>query len=71
MKCNGCNKTLEVGDQYIEDTASGYLNDEPDAEFDSLVSEILGGTDGKIFYCSDCTTPGGDYILQTVLDDED
>lgn len=71
MKCDGCGKTLEVGDQYIEDTASGFLDMELDPKIDELMSTLLGGKDGKIFYCSDCTTPGGDYLFNTYYGDED
>ena len=71
MKCDGCDKILEVGDRYIEDTPSGFLNEDPDPVFDELAVMILGGSDGKIYYCEDCTAPGGDYLFNTFYGDEE
>lgn len=74
MKCAGCNKELEVGDLYIEDSPSGFMKQESefdDLMFDDLISDILGGSGGKIFYCENCTIPGGDYMFSTVYGDED
>lgn len=34
MKCVGCNRDLEVGDQYIEDTASGFIHGEANPAVD-------------------------------------
>lgn len=68
MKCSGCDKEFQEGDRYIEDTASGFMaafGDQGTAEFDGLISTILGGEDGKLFYCEDCTTDGGVYNLKT------
>jgi hypothetical protein len=71
MKCAGCSRNLEVGDRYIEDAASGFLKSEGDPEIDGLIAEILGGSGSTIYYCEDCTTPGGDYLFETVYGDED
>ena len=70
MRCSGCRRELEVGDQYIEDTTSGFMGREADG-MDDLMAEILGGTGGKIVYCEDCTQDGGDYFFSTVYGDED
>ena len=77
MKCCGCNRTLEVGDLYIEDTASGFMGkenpDESDTDADNLVAELLGGVGGKVFFCEDCTDTESDgrYRFETVYGDED
>lgn len=75
MKCAGCNRELEVGDRYIEDSATGFMEshgDGPSAvpDFDDLAALVFGGSDGKIRYCEDCTQPGGDYLFETVYDEE-
>lgn len=73
MQCAGCNRELEVGDRYIKDSASGFMaafGDDGNAEFDGLIAQILGGTDGEIIYCEDCTESGGDYLFETVYGDE-
>lgn len=69
MKCSGCRRELEVGDQYIEDTASGFMGHEADG-LDDVMAQLLGGTGGKIIYCKDCTQEGGDYMFSTVYGDE-
>jgi hypothetical protein len=70
MRCAGCNHEIEVGDQYIEDTASGFSKQDTVPEVDGLISELLGGTNGKVVYCEDCTQEGGDYKLETFYGDE-
>jgi hypothetical protein len=71
MICAGCRRELEVGDQYIKDTASGFTGGGNSA-FDGLISEIMGGTGGEIFFCEDCTTTTSDgkYLFETVYGDE-
>jgi hypothetical protein len=73
MRCVGCNREIEIGDSYIEDTASGFmsaLGTETDAsEIDGLVAELLGGTNGKVVYCEDCTQEGGNYKFETFYGD--
>jgi hypothetical protein len=74
LKCFGCSRTLEVGDRYIEDTASGFGEMENgSAEVDGLIAELFGGRDGKVVFCEDCTThtPDGRYQFETVHGDED
>ena len=73
MKCAGCQRELEVGDRYIKDAASGFMASMGDAgspDFDCLIAEVLGGSGGEIFFCEDCTEPGGDYLFETVYGDE-
>jgi hypothetical protein len=70
MRCSGCRRDLEVGDQYIEDTASGFM-DRADDGLDGLMAEIMGAGNGKIVYCEDCTQDGGRYRFNTVYGDED
>lgn len=73
MKCAGCDRELEVGDRYILDSASGFLaagGTEVTSEFDGLMAQILGGEDGKVAFCEDCTTEGGDYLFETFYGDE-
>jgi hypothetical protein len=69
IKCAGCNRDLEVGDRYIEDTPSGFMGE--DSGHDELIAEILGGKDGKIYYCDNCTIPGGEYMFETYYGDDD
>lgn len=68
-KCAGCNKELEVGDLYIEDTPSGFMKDDSDNVIDEIIVDILGGSNGKIYYCEDCTESGGDYLFNTFYKD--
>jgi hypothetical protein len=73
MNCAGCRRELDVGDQYIEDTASGFLG-RPDNGMDDLMAEILGSGKGdKIIYCEDCTeqVDDGRWKLHTVYGDEE
>lgn len=71
MNCAGCNKEIGVGDKYIEDTASGFMGEEADPGVDEIISEILGGVGGRVFYCEDCTAPGGDYLFETFYGEEE
>jgi hypothetical protein len=71
MKCSDCNRELEVGDRYIEDSASAFLGRDADPEIDGLIADILGGTGGKVVYCEDCTQEGGHWKLNTVYGDEE
>lgn len=72
MTCAGCQRDLEVGDQYIVGTASEYLRQDVSSEVGGLLAEILGGRpDSKIVYCEDCTQAGGDFMLSTYYGDED
>jgi hypothetical protein len=76
VKCAGCQKELEVGDRYIEDTASGFIGKESNPEIDSLVADIMGGdasgsTEGKVVFCDDCTVSGGDYLFETYWGDDE
>lgn len=71
MKCAGCQRTLEIGDRYIEDTASGFLKEDGNPELDGLIAGIFGDSGGKIRYCEDCTEDGGDYLFETVYGDEE
>jgi hypothetical protein len=70
MRCFGCQRELEVGDNYIKDTASGFL-DKPSSDADSIIGDLFGGVGGQIVFCEDCTTNGGRYMLNTVYGDED
>jgi hypothetical protein len=70
MRCSGCRRELDVGDHYIEDTASGFLGREADG-LDDLMAEVMGGRSGKIIFCEDCTQDGGDYLFETVYGDEE
>jgi hypothetical protein len=70
VTCAGCQRELEVGDNYIEAAASEYLDIE-DTGVDGLMAEILGGTSsGKIIYCEDCTQAGGKFRFSTYYGDE-
>lgn len=71
MRCAGCNRELDVGDLYIEDTSSGFTKSASDPAIDGLIADILGGSGGKVSFCEDCTEPGGDYLFETVYGDED
>lgn len=70
MTCAGCRREIEIGDQYIEDTASGFTDAEAAPEIDGLISEIMGGAGGKVFFCEDCTEPGDKYLFETYYRDE-
>lgn len=78
MICADCKRELEIGDQYIEDTASGYVGAEADPTIDGLIADIFGGDDtlsggagGKVIFCEECTVPGGDYRFITYYGDDD
>ncbi len=70
LRCAGCNRELQVGDRYIEDSASGFMKKDDGPELDDLMALVLGGSGGKIRYCEDCTQDGGDYFFETVYGDE-
>jgi hypothetical protein len=70
MNCAGCRREIEVGDRYIEDTAGGFIDKDTAPEINGLISEILGGANGKVFFCDDCTVEGGDYMFETYYGDE-
>lgn len=70
MKCAGCQRELEVGDLYIKDSASGFTGADADPEIDGLIAEIMGGANGEVVFCEDCTEDGGDYLFDTVYGDE-
>ncbi len=65
MKCFDCKREIEIGDRYIEDTASGYAGTEANPEVDGLIADIFGGAAGKVVFCEDCTVEGGDYMFET------
>jgi hypothetical protein len=72
MKCFSCNNEIEVGDRYIEDTASGFLRTEQSPEVDAVIAELFSGRmDGKVVFCDECTTEGGDYNPQVYYGDDD
>lgn len=70
MICAGCRRTLEVGDQYIEDTASGFIDQDADPLIDGLIADIFGG---RVIFCEDCTetTREGRYRFSTYYGDEE
>jgi hypothetical protein len=69
MKCFGCQR--DIGDRYIEDTASGFIGVEDTPVVDDLIADIFGGgPGGKVIFCDDCTTEGGDYMFETFYGDE-
>lgn len=65
MNCVGCNKEIEIGDRYIEDTVSGFLRSETEPDTYGIIAELFGGAGGKVFFCEDCTEDGGDYLYET------
>lgn len=70
MKCAGCRRELEVGDQYIEATASEFMGQDDDG-LDDLMAMVMGSDRGNmVVYCEDCTKPGGDFMLNTIYGDE-
>lgn len=71
MKCFGCRRELDIGDQYIEDTASGFIGQETSSEVDGMIADLFGGSGGKVVFCEDCTQEGGDYMFSTVYGDEE
>ena len=77
MRCAGCKRELEIGDQYIKGAAGDYVGQEVDPMVGGLLADILSGngaldgsTGGTIIYCEDCTTTGGDFLLNTYYGDE-
>jgi hypothetical protein len=70
MRCFECKREIEIGDHYIEDSASGFAGREADPEIDGLIADIFGGAGGKVVFCEDCTQEGGDYKLETFYGDE-
>lgn len=71
LRCCGCRREIEIGDRYIEDTASGFIGSASTPEVDGLISEIMGGPAGRVVFCDDCTVEGGDYMFETYYGDED
>jgi hypothetical protein len=76
MKCAGCRRELEVGDQYIQFTASEWAernNLTPLAGMDDLMADLMGSGHGEnIVYCEDCTQKAdGGWLFDTVYGDED
>ena len=69
LSCAGCRREIEIGDDYIEDTPSGFMAALGDKavipELDDVMASVLGGAGTKIVYCEDCTEPGGDYKFKT------
>jgi hypothetical protein len=53
VKCFGCQRNLEVGDLYIEDTASGFSDQDANVEVDGLIAELFGGHGDKVIFCED------------------
>lgn len=75
MNCAGCRRKLDVGDQYIQFTASEWAERQglpPLQGLDDLFSEIMGSDHGeKLVYCEDCTQKTDDgWLLDTVYGDE-
>jgi hypothetical protein len=68
MRCAGCQRELEVGDQFIEGSASDFLEREVDPAIGNLMADLFGG---KIVYCEACTEPGGNFMFSTYYGDED
>lgn len=77
MKCFGCGRELEMGDQYIKDTLGGFAEGGPTpggSEVDALLGQALSGTsNGSIVFCENCTekTEDGRYLFETVYGDEE
>jgi hypothetical protein len=70
MRCAGCRSEIEVGDRYIEATASEFMGHADDG-LDGLMAEILGSGNGdKLVYCEDCTEDGGQWHFETFYGDE-
>jgi hypothetical protein len=79
--CGGCQRELQAGDLYIEDTPLGYIGkDYPGgdaawtlADIDALLVDLmthndrLDGTSDRLIFCEACTDPTreGRYQLQT------
>lgn len=77
MNCAGCYRELEVGDQYIQFTASEWAERtegvEPLPDLDELFADIMGSGHGdKLVYCEDCieNTDTEGWMVDTVYGDE-
>jgi hypothetical protein len=70
MKCFGCSRELEPGDEYIEDAASRFVGGAAESTFDGLIAKVMCDADNVIF-CTDCTVPGGEYETRTFWGDDD
>lgn len=75
MRCAGCRIELDVGDQFIQFTASEFFQREgKDAarELDDIFAGIMGSGKGdQIVYCEDCTQKADDgWLFDTVYGDE-
>lgn len=75
MKCAGCRAGLEVGDQFIQFTASEFFEREGKdtmPELDDVFSAVMGSGHGdQLVYCEDCTQKTDDgWLLDTVYGDE-
>ncbi len=73
MICGGCQRALEPGDLYIEDTPHGYIGAESlGADLDALLVDLmthndrLDGTSDRLVFCENCTdkTRDGRYHFQ-------
>ena len=75
MRCAGCQRELEIGDEYIKFTLSEFAEAEglPAVEgVDGVASELFGSGFGDyIVYCTDCTVEGGEWLRDTVYGDEE
>jgi hypothetical protein len=76
--CAGCKRELDVGDQYIEGTASEMIGRDVGPEAEALIADIMGGNasldgsmGGEIVYCEDCTVRGGNFRFNTYYGDEE
>jgi hypothetical protein len=75
MKCAGCHREMDVGDQFIQFTASEWAEREglePLPELDDVMALCMGSTNGaKLAYCEGCTQKADDgWLLDTVYGDE-
>jgi hypothetical protein len=75
MRCAGCRRELDVGDQYIQFGANEYFernNMTPLEGMDDIFAELMGSNHGdKLVYCEDCTEKTDDgWKLDTVYGDE-
>jgi hypothetical protein len=69
--CGGCQRHLQPGDRYIEDTPSGYIGKESSPDTNALLVDLmthndgLDGTSDRLVFCEGCTSPGGRYEFKT------
>jgi hypothetical protein len=75
MNCAGCRRELDVGDQYIQFTASEWAernNLMPLAGMDDLMADLMDSGYGEnIVFCEDCTQETGNgWFLDTVYGEE-